>query len=255
MFAAVHITLKVLGVALLATLGSTIVGVMLGGDLLIFLSYKILRNDWYYCAPVEGFFLGMLVTILFRVVAKILTDFTGLIQTRHAYDMGGLYWCSNLILAHVSAFVAVYLYTALSTSELINSSFLWTLVAILEGSFLFFFAIFLRTINQSYISTFFTTATGPQYSHARYHLAINDEMRFLVFDQHPSYYAGIRQELRVWLADNWTRWTVDEKPEWLTPRLLLTIPEDLLPKKTTKETKDLRRSARSISSARSHYSA
>ena len=154
--------------------------------------------------------------------------------------MGGLYWTCNLFIGHIASFIAVYIYTAHSTA-VISASYLWTLAVCLECSFVLFFVIFLRTINRPYISTFFTTATGPQYACDNYHLATTDEVRFEIFDHHESFYASIRQELKVWLAENWRRWTVEENPEWFTPRLLASIPEDLLPTSATEETRELRR--------------
>ena len=241
MLSALHITLKVLGVALLATLGPAIVCGILGGDVLIYHSYKVLRNDWICFFRVEGA-LAIVTSFMLRSFEKVLTDFSASICLRHPSLMGGLYWSINLILGHILTFVAVYLYIALYTGDnSIRPSLLWTLAALLEGFFFFSFAVFLRTIDKAYISTFFTTTTGPQFVYEIYHRATNDESRFFVMSFRASYYASYKEEVRVWLSDNWTRWTVDEKPDWFTPRLLASIPEDLLPKNTTQETKELRR--------------
>lgn len=238
LFAALHIALKLLGVALLATLGPIYVSVIMATDLFLFLGYKLLRRDMIYWIPKASW----TISISFRVALKILTDFTVSIQHRHLYEMGGLYWSCNLIIGHISCFVAVNLYSALNHAEnAIDSSFLWTLVVILELSFVFFFALFLLSIKRSYISTFFTTMTGPQFACDVYRRAQSDEVRFDIFVHNESYYASIREELRVWLAADWERWTVDEKPQWFTPRLLASIPEDLLPKSATQETRERRR--------------
>ena len=157
--------------------------------------------------------------------------------------MGGLFWTCNLIVGHIESFIAVKIYTVYSSTAAnpIDSSFLWDSMAILEGSFLFFFALFIRTINPAYISTFFTTMTGKQFACDNFRRATTDEVRFDIFNHSSSYYASIREELRAWLAVNWTLWTVEEKPAWFTPALLSKIPKDLLPKNATQETKELRR--------------
>ena len=162
---------------------------------------------------------------------------------RHPYELGGLYWSCNLVLAHVESFIAIYLYTVSSdsTGKSTTPSFVWTSFATLEGLFIVFFAVFLLNIKRSYISTFFTTMTAKQFACDAYRRATTDEIRFDIFGHHSSYYASIREELRSWLSTNWTRWTVDEEPAWFTPRILASIPEDLLPKSATQETKELRR--------------
>ena len=147
----------------------------------------------------------------------------------------------------------MYLYTLLrtnaTTSEaidaapFIDSTSLWTLTAILESSALVSIAVFVRNINQSHIHTFFSTATGPQFAADSFQTATTDEIRFDIFTYRKSYYASIRPELRAWLAGNWKRWTVDEKPEWFTPKLLARIPEDLIPASATQETRECRISA------------
>ena len=112
----------------------------------------------------------------------------------------------------------------------------------MEASFVLFFAIFLLNINRRYISTFFTTMTGSQFACHNFHIATTDEARFIIFKRHPSYYASIKGELRVWLASNWSSWTaVASPPPWFTPRILASIPEDLLPKDATPATRELRR--------------
>ena len=80
-FSALHITMKVLGVALLATLGSNFVAGILGGDLLLFFSYKLLRNDFFWFLRVKGP-VRMVITVIERVAVKFLADFTVLIQAR-----------------------------------------------------------------------------------------------------------------------------------------------------------------------------
>ena len=117
---------------------------------------------------------------------------------------------------------------------------------VLEGSFLIFFAIFILTIKRSYISTFFTTMTAKQfacqaYHLEAYHLATTDRMRFRILKYHPSYHSSIKEELRVWLSSNWSAWTGADQPLWFTPRLLASIPADLLPAAATAETLEIRR--------------
>ena len=178
------------------------------------------------------------------------------------YCPGGLYWVCNLLLTQSASFVTVLLYTRayfpLSPEDLapessqagndmpapyhpIDPPLLWGVVAVLEGSFLLLFALFLLTIERRYIFTFFTTMTAKDFACQCFDLATTDEAKFYILKKHPSYHASRKQELRVWLASNWEKWTVTEKPSWFTGRLLASIPADLLPATITAETLNLRR--------------
>ena len=91
------------------------------------------------------------------------------------------------------------------------------------------------------MSTFFATATGPKFVCNNYHVAATDEARSAIFSFHPSFYSSIKDELKIFLATNWKKWTVSEKPDWFTPHFLASIPEDMLPKDTSRTTREQRR--------------
>ena len=155
-------------------------------------------------------------------------------------------------------FVAVFLfnraYPPLSPSDLaladdghyfyhpIDPSLLWEVAAGLEGSFLLFFTAFLLLINKNYTATFFTTMTGPQFVCQSFHLAKSSQAKFRVFKHHRSFFVSIEGELRLFLASSFANWAVGDKPDWVTPKLLAAIPEDLLPKDMPRETREMRMS-------------
>ena len=70
--------------------------------------------------------------------------------------------------------------------------------------------------------------TGPECAYLKWKRAPTDDAKFSVFDQHESYYAGFKGELKIWLAANWRRWD-EEKPAWFTQAAIATIPTDILP--------------------------
>ncbi len=47
-------------------------------------------------------------------------------------------------------------------------------------------------------------------------------------DVHPSYYAGMRREVSLFVEENYGKW-VEENPDWFTQRVKATIPKDMVP--------------------------
>ncbi|GMH95294.1 hypothetical protein TL16_g13121 [Triparma laevis f. inornata] len=72
----------------------------LGADMLIFLLYKIARDDFYYWLPINGI-KGFAVSLIVRTVLKIISDFTASPHFRHPYEMGGLYFTLSMFLPFI----------------------------------------------------------------------------------------------------------------------------------------------------------
>ena len=118
-------------------------------------------------------------------------------------------------------------YTAVPVA--LDPVLLWKAMIFLELCFIISFFCFLRTIVKGYIPTFFTTMTAKQFAVECFHLSTSDQGKFRIFKYNRAYHESIKEELRVWLQSNWEKWTVEEKPPWFTPKLLASIPEELLP--------------------------
>jgi hypothetical protein len=59
--------------------------------------------------------LGFPLSLLVRVVEKVILDCTGFVHFRHACATGGFYYCFNAVMAHVACFGAAALYSAYAT--------------------------------------------------------------------------------------------------------------------------------------------
>ena len=82
LIAALHNISRSVGCALLAASGGfTMVFSFVGGEILIFLLWKIVRRDYMYWVPINGV-LGVVVSLLARVICKIVVDFSGCLQLR-----------------------------------------------------------------------------------------------------------------------------------------------------------------------------
>ena len=200
------------------------------GELAFFLLFKLIRKDLRCHFRLDSVASGIF-SCLFRVIVKIAIDFTGCVQGRHPYELGGLYFMINLITTQLISFWGAYLYIEADLPEgtiKLFATFVWCSVCIPSLMFNLCFALFLLNIRREYIKTFFTTMTGPEFCCLNFKLAKTEEDKFEVFDNHPSYFGAIKDELKMWLATNWGRWNKD-KPDWFTPAVINTIPNDILP--------------------------
>ena len=77
-----HNLSRSLGCALLVKSGGkTLLMYFVGGELLLYLAFKILKRDFLYWFRVEGTF-GVVASFLCRVVVKVIVDFSGCLQFR-----------------------------------------------------------------------------------------------------------------------------------------------------------------------------
>ena len=141
-----------------------------------------------------------------------------------------MYWIVGLLTGQAISFVSVYLFTFSADASNFSAFSLWFLVLALEATFIFSFAVFLLSIKRKFVSTFFTTMTAKQFNAQRFRETTSDLGRFAILHMHPSYMEGpLREEVKIWVAENWNTWNYDKKPEWFTPWRKSQIPLDMWP--------------------------
>ena len=224
-----HILMKVLACALILRLSEFWFMFYVAGDMAIFMSFKLIRGDLRYWLPIPGF-MSWVVSFMIRLISKTLTDFTLLIQLRHPMELGGRYWCTNLVMNQLFCFVSVTLYVNYSDDELEGSenSILFLIVTSLFILTIGAFSMFLFLINREYLSTFTGNVNSTEYVIQNYQQAEEDEIRFGVFSHHRAMFDPIDIEIKKWLRDNWRLW-VETQPEWFTARTISLVPADYLP--------------------------
>ena len=89
----VQILLRTATLALLAATQGWLAAVYLVGDLVVLVGYKALRRDFLYWAPGTG----VPLSLLCRFVLNVFTDSTSCVDLRHPFDLGGLYYCLNVL--------------------------------------------------------------------------------------------------------------------------------------------------------------
>ena len=67
-----------------------------GGELLLYLAWKIFRGDFLYWVRLEGVF-GVILSFFVRVIVKVVVDFTGCLQFRHPYELGGAVFSVSMV--------------------------------------------------------------------------------------------------------------------------------------------------------------
>jgi len=190
----------------------------MAGDMALYLLQKVGRGDFHYSIPIYGAF-GLFISLLLRVIVKMITDFTGLIQMRHPGEVGGLYWTTNAFLALLASFVCVWVGNG-GAKE-------WELVGAASGLWILTFAFFLLLMKKEYRRTFFNSATGKEQLMDRFKVD-DDAIKASVLKKNKKMWRGIRGEAKTWVLNNWWRWQ-EEKPKWMTESWLAKLPDDFVP--------------------------
>ena len=99
----------------------------IGGDLVVFLGMKVVRGDLRYWFKFDGA-ASWIVSVITRIITKIITDFTGLAHLRHPYELGG-YYVISLVLAPLKCILGAYLYISGGIGSM-NPTVVWSSIAI-----------------------------------------------------------------------------------------------------------------------------
>ena len=84
LISALHNVSRSIGFALLAASSKSrkVFFFVVGGEMAVYLAYKLARRDFLYWVQVEGLF-GAIVSFFERVVVKVIVDFSGCVHFRH----------------------------------------------------------------------------------------------------------------------------------------------------------------------------
>ena len=86
LLSAVQVLLKTILIVILGSIKTTYIWLFIGGDMVVYLGYKLFRGDFRYWLPFDGA-TDLVVSGLARVVIKTITDYAGIIQFRHPYEV------------------------------------------------------------------------------------------------------------------------------------------------------------------------
>jgi len=232
-FSAGMLLIRCTTILLLGLIGKRWAFAYIGADLGLYLLVKIMRGDFWYWVPVGGK-MEILLSLLCRVVVKIITDFTSLVQFRHPYELGGMYWLFSFVLTMGSLPAAIKFYEGKDGDELVVD-LAWRLLYILIPSTLVMLSFFFTTIERSYRHTFMSTIRGKDLTIKNYRESDDDATKAaFTFQMSKHHWNSIEEEVRGWVEANWSIWE-EEKPKWLDENIRTKIPVDYIPTAEARE--------------------
>jgi hypothetical protein len=199
-------------------------------DMGLYLFLKVLRKDFAYWVPVDGF-VGFSIAVIMRVVFKVVTDYTGILQFRAPADLGGMYWSADMILSNIVPFAAVAFYFANTEPDAVvfAEKIAWRIVGSLSGAWFLFFLLFFKLMNKKYRKTFFSIDTGNDWAVSFFLNGDTDARRVKPLRLNKIKWNKIRPEMKEFVLENWERWE-KEQPKFFTDAFKKRVPDDMLPK-------------------------
>jgi len=91
-----NLTIRALACALLSLKSMGELMAVLGCEMLLYYGSKTFRGDIHSWIPSHGI-KGRVITLLHAFIVKLLADWTFFVQLRNPVDIGGVYFCFNLI--------------------------------------------------------------------------------------------------------------------------------------------------------------
>jgi len=212
-------------IVLLGLMGGSWAFLYIGADLGLYLLVKILIGDFWWWMPLGNKF-EIVSSILARLIIKIITDFTCIVQFRHPNELGGAYWLFGLVLTIGSLPVSIHVASPYVdkraidiASTIVNYSILTTTMC---------FAVFFLTIERKYWHTFWSIQRGKDLTMAYFLEGESDAIKIEVFCNSRHHWVSIEGEIKKWVQSNWAKWE-EEKPEWFTDVIKATVPVDFIP--------------------------
>jgi hypothetical protein len=209
--------------ALLILVGTQYFAMYCVADMSFYFFLKIVRGDFDYFLPIDGP-VGIFASFGCRFIIKIVCDYTGIMQFRHAVDFGGAYWTGNLCSAFLSCFLSVSIYVR---SRQIDGYYFWLAVGGLSGAWALIFCLFLCFMKKEYRKTFFSLKLGKD-EMMSYFESEDDATKSIIVTINKRQWRRIEKDVRKWLLDNWERWE-EEDPPWFNEVWKSDIDDDWLP--------------------------
>jgi hypothetical protein len=217
--------IRCMTIVALGLIGSSWVALYIGADLGLYIVVKILRGDFWYWMPLAGK-TEIVSSILLRVLVKVVTDFTSIVQFRHPNEVGGVYWAFGFVLTMGSLPVAIMIADSVLTETAISLA--WSVVKYFIPGSLVCFAVFFLNIERKYWHTFWSTQKGKDYTMSSFLEGETNNVKFRVFKMSRHHWVSIDDNVRKWVRENWANWE-GEKPEWFTDQMKALVPVEFIP--------------------------
>jgi hypothetical protein len=193
----------------------------------IYLTYKVVRSDFYHWMPVDGH-AGFFVSLLERVLVKVIADFTAVVQFRGPGEMGGLYFTVNNGMGFVFCFVAIKIFFASDEMGMLNEGFALKALFGLLVFWAFNAALGVSVMKKEYRKTFVSSKTGCEWAQNKFLKGKNDFERSDMFTLSRKKWEPVSVEAKEWVQKNWWTWK-EETPDWFTDVWIAKVPDDFIP--------------------------
>jgi hypothetical protein len=161
-----------------------------------------------------------------RVVVKVITDYTSIVQFRSPNEVGGIYWTFGFVFTIGSLPLAIMV--AESQMKVRGLSIAWNVTRCFIPFSIACFAIFFLTIERKYWHTFLSLQRSKDQKLAYFSEGNTDAVRFEIMSCSKHQWVSIEKDVKKWVEQNWVRWEAEE-PAWLTDQKKATVPEDFIP--------------------------
>ena len=208
---------------------------VLSAELCLYLAVKAWRRDFYYHVPVYGV-TGVFMSLSFRVISKVVTDWTAVCHFRHPSDVGGAYWTFtiffNVLAGLVSATVFETTKIDVTTADenaggrnhLDRIDVLKVMTACCFGLCMSFL-LFLMSIKKKYIQTFLNNKSSCEHIIDKFMNNSSDQLKFKILQRNEyKWRCAIGEEVKAWLMKRLPEW-IAEEPEWFTSHKRSCVPE------------------------------
>jgi hypothetical protein len=219
------LVIRCMTIVVLVLLGDTWVLLYVGADLLLYLLVKVLRGDFWYWVPVGGN-AEIVVSTVMRVLIKVVTDFTSIVQFRHPNEVGGMYWIFGFLLTMGGLPVAIKLAAKDVIEERLEIA--WAVVILVIPFAIVSFLIFLSSIERRYFGTFFSLQRGKDLTVKNFREGSDAAKARYTFLTSKHHWKANEKEVRAWVEANWDRWE-EEKPDWFDETMRTKVPVEYIP--------------------------
>ncbi len=199
------------------------------GDVLLFMVYKAARRDFQSWLPGTGLW----VSVLHRLIAKLVVDFTSCVHFRQPVELGGIYYLLTTIVSLCSSLTVAALYSRYYPGEgKPDVAVVFSALGSLSTIWVVTFCCFLLRIKRSHVRTFWCTrAANDDYTPSfAFEFADSEiQQQLSIFQYHEGLWkhrAG--SHITQLLLTHYAR-LQQEQPPWLDA-VVRAIPDTYLPK-------------------------
>jgi hypothetical protein len=226
-FSAGMLVLRCMTIVVLGLLGGRWVFLYIGADMLLYLLVKVLRADFWYWIPAGGN-VEIVSSIVARVLVKAVTDFTSIVQFRHPYELGGMYWLFGFVLTMGSLPAAIIIAERGSVAD-DGLKLAYAVEGLVIPFTVVSFAVFLLSMERKYLSTFYSLQRGKEVTVKNFMEGEDDAAKAsYTFQMSKHHWKSIEGEVKAWVEANWDSWE-ENKPDWLDDAMRARVPVEYIP--------------------------